>query len=246
MQEPWSESTSMPKYALAIRHVHFEDCGSLIETLLDRNFGIRYIDVGRHDLREIDVGEADLVIGLGGPVAVYDSQLYPWIQHELALFERCLALRKPVIGICLGAQMLARALGARVYPGSVKELGWKSLTLTEEGSKSVIAPLGAAGTSMLHWHGDTFDLPAGARLLASTSEVPNQVFEWQGHAIGFQCHPEIQAKDIESWLIGHACEIAAQGDISLEDLRRDTVRHAPLLNQQARLVFNDWLAQAGL
>lgn len=240
------DDESMPKYALAIRHVHFEDCGILIETLLERNFGIRYVDVGRHDLREIDVSEADLVIGLGGPVAVYDADLYPWIHHELALFERCLTLRKPVIGLCLGAQMLAKALGARVYPGPVKELGWKSLTLTDEGRDSVIAPLGAEHTSMLHWHGDTFDLPAGARLLASTAEVPNQIFQWQKHAIGFQCHPEIQAKDIESWLIGHACEIAAHGKVSVGELRRDTVRHAPLLNRQARQVFENWLAQVGL
>ena len=75
---------SLPKYALAIRHVHFEHCGSLAEALLDRNFGLRYVDVGRHDLRRIDVSEADLVIALGGPVGVCDTDAYPWIADELA------------------------------------------------------------------------------------------------------------------------------------------------------------------
>lgn len=234
-----------PRYALAIRHVHFEDCGSLTEVLLQHDFSIRYIDVGRHDLRDIDVSQADLVVALGGPVGVYDTDVYPWIRDELNAVHRCLTLDKPVVGLCLGAQMLARVLGARVYPGPVKELGWKPLTLTEAGRSSVIAPLGEAGVSMLHWHGDTFDLPTGARLLASTPEVANQVFEWGGNVIGFQCHPEIQPEDIERWLIGHACEIAATAGASVTQLRADTARLAPALKRQASRMFSTWLTRSG-
>jgi GMP synthase (glutamine-hydrolysing) len=239
-----NDANWMPGYALAIRHVHFEDCGSLADVLLDHNFGIRYIDVGRHDLREIDVREADMVIALGGPVGVYESDYYPWIRDELALLHRCVTLGKPVIGLCLGAQMLATVLGARVYPSPVKELGWKPLILTEAGRSSVVAPLGQAGTSMLHWHGDTFDLPEGAQLLASTAEVPNQVFEYD-NTLGFQCHPEIQAEDIERWLVGHACEISATAGVSVAQLRADTARLAPALRTQARQMFSDWLVRVG-
>lgn len=234
----------MPGYALAIRHVHFEDCGSLTEVLLDHNFGIRYVDVGRHDLREIDLSRTDLVIALGGPVGVYDSDSYPWIRDELGLLHRCVTLGKPVIGLCLGAQMLASVLGARVYRAPVKELGWKPLILTEAGRSSVIAPLGQEGTSMLHWHGDTFDLPEGARLLASTAEAPNQVFEYD-NVIGFQCHPEIRNEDIEQWLVGHACEISATAGVSVARLRADTARLAPALKLQAQKVFSDWLVRVG-
>jgi GMP synthase (glutamine-hydrolysing) len=239
-----SEPSWMPGYALAIRHVHFEDCGSLTDVLLEHNFGIRYIDVGRHDLREIDVSEADLVIALGGPVGLYESDYYPWIRDELGLLHRCVTLGKPVIGLCLGAQMLASVLGARVYPSPVKELGWKPLTLTEAGRSSVVSPLGQVGTSMLHWHGDTFDLPQGSQLLASTAEVPNQIFEYD-NVLGFQCHPEIQAEDFERWLIGHACEIGATAGVSVAQLRADTARLAPGLKQQARRVFSDWLVRVG-
>ena len=237
---------TLPRYALAIRHVHFEHCGSLAEVLLERGFELRYVEVGRRDLRTVDVSEADLVVALGGPVGVYDTDKYPWIRDELALIERRLTLRKPLIGLCLGAQMMASVLGARVYPGPVKELGWKALTLTAEGRSSAIAPLGDANVSMLHWHGDTFDLPRGARLLASTAEVQNQIFECESRAIGFQCHPEIQAEEIESWLLGHACEIGATRGVTVNQVREDTARYAPALREAARRTFDAWLTRAGL
>lgn len=234
------------RLALAIRHVEFEDCGTLAEVLRDRGFAIRYVDVGRDDLRTVDPVAPELLIGLGAPVGVYDTQLYPWISEELRLFERRLAAAKPTLGFCLGAQMLARALGARVYPGPAKELGWKPLRLTSDGERSVIAPLDGKLTSMLHWHGDTFDLPPGARLLASTAEVAHQIYDWGGCVLAFQCHPEIRAAGIESWLIGHACEIASTSGVDVEQLRRDTAKHGPALARHARLTFESWLASVGL
>lgn len=233
------------KLALAIRHVEFEDCGTLGEALQRRGFVLRYLDVGRIDLRSVDPVAPALIIGLGGPVSVYDEQYYPWITEELKLFERRLAARRPTLGFCLGAQMLARVLGARVYPG-IKELGWKPLQLTAAGEQSVIAPLAGSSTSMLHWHGDTFDLPAGATLLASTAEVAHQIYEWGGCALAFQCHPEIRAPDIESWLIGHACEIVATPGADVRQLRRDSALLGPVLAQRARSVFERWLTSVGL
>jgi GMP synthase (glutamine-hydrolysing) len=234
------------KLALAIRHVEFEDCGTLAEVLRDRGFTIRYVDVGRADLHAIDPIAPELLVGLGAPVGVYDTQLYPWITEELRIFERRLAAAKPTLGFCLGAQMLARALGARVYPGPVKELGWKPLRLTPEGERSAVASLDGKLTSMLHWHGDTFDLPPGARLLASTAEVSHQIYDWGGCVLAFQCHPEVRAADIESWLIGHACEIASTTGVDVEQLRRDTAKHGPALARHARLTFESWLASVGL
>ncbi len=234
------------KLALAIRHVEFEDCGTLTEVLSDRGFLIRYVDVARADLRTIDPIAPDLLIGLGAPVGVYDTKLYPWITEELRLLERRLAAAKPILGFCLGAQMLAHALGARVYPGPVKELGWKPLRLTAEGERSVVNSLDEKRTSMLHWHGDTFDLPSGATLLASTREVSHQIYEWGGSVLAFQCHPEARAADIESWLIGHACEIASTAGADVEQLRRDTAAFGPTLARCARSTFERWLASVGL
>jgi GMP synthase (glutamine-hydrolysing) len=234
------------KLALALRHVHFEDCGSLGAVLTSRGFDIHYIEVGRDDLSSNDVVQADLVVGLGGPVGVYDTQHYPWITDELHSLELRVREGKPTLGICLGAQMLAHVLGARVYAGPLKELGWKPLRLTEEGHRSVISALAPELTSMLHWHGDTFDLPAGATLLASTQGVPNQVYEWGGCVLAFQCHPEVRPDDIESWLIGHTCEIGATQGVSVRQLRDDTARFGPTLVGQAQRVFSAWLAAQGL
>jgi GMP synthase (glutamine-hydrolysing) len=236
---------SPPRLALAIRHVHFEDCGTLTDVLRARGFEIRYIEPWRENLRDLDAVAPDLVVGLGGPVGVYEDDRYPWIADELHLLERRLADRRPTLGICLGAQMLARVLGARVFGGR-KELGWAPLQLTAAGRTSVIAPLRGAETSMLHWHGDTFDLPAGAQLLASTEQVAHQVYSWERFVLAFQCHPEIRHEDIESWLVGHACEIAATSGVSVERLRNDTRRLGPTLAARAKSVFTDWLASVEL
>lgn len=234
------------RVALAVRHVHFEDCGTLADMLTARGFEIRYVNAGRDDLRGLDAGNADLVIGLGGPVSVYAAHRYPWINDELHLFERRLGAGKPTLGICLGAQMLAHVLGARVFPGAVKELGWKPLQLTREGRHSVVSHLASDCTSMLHWHGDTFDLPARATLLASTGEVPHQIYEWGKSVLAFQCHPELRSNDIESWLIGHAGEIASTPGVTVEGLRSETARLGPELSRCARRTFDDWLTAVGL
>ena len=236
---------SSKRFALAIRHVHFEDCGTLTETLRDHGFDIRYVEAGRENLRDLDVTTPDLLIGLGGPVSVYDAHRYPWITDELHLFERRIAARRPVLGICLGAQMLARVLGSRVFPG-LQELGWTPLLLTPEGAASVIAPLGPDSTSMLHWHGDTFDLPPKATLLASTEQVAHQIFSWERFVLAFQCHPEVRHTDIESWLIGHASEIAATSGVSVEQLRKDTHYFGPTLAECMKTACADWLISLGL
>lgn len=233
------------RLALAIRHVHFEDCGTLTEVLHEQGFEIRYVEAGRENLRDLDVTTPDLLIGLGGPVSVYEAHRYPWITDELRLFERRITARRPVMGICLGAQMLARVLGARVFPGP-KELGWTPLLLTPEGEASVIAALGPDNTAMLHWHGDTFDLPPKATLLASTEQVAHQAFSWERFVLAFQCHPEVRHEDIESWLIGHASEIAGTSGVSVEQLRKDTHYFGPALAACSRTMLTDWLVSVGL
>ena len=177
---------------------------------------------------------------LGGPIGAYEEASYPFIRDELRLLERRLQADRPTLGICLGAQMMARALGARVYPGPRKEIGWTPLCLSPEGQVSPLAHVDGALTSMLHWHGDTFDLPHGATGLASTDLYPNQAFSWGRSALALQCHPEVRADRLEHWLIGHAAELAAAG-ISIPDLRAENARLAPTLEQQGQRFFDAWL-----
>lgn len=152
----------MSPTAAAIRHVAFEGLG-LIEPVLRRaGYTPRVYDAGVDDLQAIAPVETALLIVLGGPIGADEDELYPFLVEEQRLLEARLAAGRPTLGICLGAQMIARALGARVYPGPAKEIGWAPVSLTEAGRAGPLAHLDDA--AVLHWHGDTFDLPVDAAL----------------------------------------------------------------------------------
>ncbi len=239
----------MSRTCLTLQHVSFEDLGTL-EPLLHA-LGIRPVvrQAGVDDLSSATARrewlEADLVVVLGGPIGVYEADRYPFIHDELARVKERLDSGKPMIGICLGAQMIAAASGQRVYPGPAKEIGFKPLILSEAGQASCLHALAACGHQVLHWHGDTFDLPPGATLLASTDLVRNQVFSIGHHVLGLQCHLEAQPQQIERWLIGHTAELTAAG-IDLHALRADSQRWGAELAVASQAVFVAWLAQAGL
>ncbi|WP_242480705.1 glutamine amidotransferase-related protein [Rhodovibrio sodomensis] len=159
--------------ALALRHVAFEDLGLLAPLLAERGIAARTLDAGVDDLAAVDPLGNDMLVVLGGPIGATDDAAYPWLADELRLIERRLAAGRPTLGICLGAQLIARALGAACYPAPAKEIGWAPVELTEAGQASCLAPLGE-GTSVLHWHGDTFDLPSGVTHLAATEICQNR------------------------------------------------------------------------
>jgi GMP synthase (glutamine-hydrolysing) len=226
------------KTALAIRHVHFEDLGLLARVLRQAGYQVGYLEAGLDRLDPVHLSAADLLVVLGGPVGVYDHEVYPFLRDEIEALRLRLDQARPTLGICLGAQLMARALGERVYPSGVKELGWAPLELT--GRASVLAPLD--GLAVLHWHGDTFDLPDHARHLARTPAVANQAFSVGDHGLGLQFHLEVEVDRLERWYIGHACEIAGVPGIDVADLRRQAARHGPPLAAAAERVFADWLA----
>jgi GMP synthase (glutamine-hydrolysing) len=138
--------------------------------------------------------------------------------------------------------IIARALGARVFPGPVKEIGWGPVTLTSEGRASCLAPLADDGAAVLHWHGDTFDLPQGVTLLASSTCYDNQAFSYGSRTLALQFHVEADARSLEQWYVGHAVELAAAG-VSIADLRATTTALAPRLREQSRRIYAAWLRQ---
>ena len=229
------------KSAIAIRHLHFEDLGTLAPVLERAGYQVRYVDVCIEDLAALNPVESDLLIVLGGPIGAYEDDLYPTLKDELKLLEKRLPAQRPTLGICLGAQLMARALGARVYSTGGKEIGWGPVTLSEAGRESAFRHLGQDDVAVLHWHGDTFDLPQGATLLASNGFCRNQAYAWGPNAVGFQFHPEASAARLEQWFIGHACEIAT-ARLSVAALRADTSRYAGCLEVQAHRSFTAWLA----
>lgn len=228
------------KSALAIRHVAFEDLGSFGPVLESRGFAVRSLDAGYDDLSD---AACDLLVVLGGPIGANDQADFPFLRDELRLIERRVSRGQPVLGICLGAQLIARALGARVYQAQAKEIGFAPVSLTAAGRQSCLAPL--AGQAVLHWHGDTFDLPDGARHLAATEICPHQAFAWGADdaVLALQFHPEVTARGLERWFIGHSGELAASG-LSVPTLRADAVRHGAVLERAAGEILNRWLAGA--
>jgi GMP synthase (glutamine-hydrolysing) len=240
-------STSKRPICLALQHVSFEDLGTLGDVLTEQDFEIRYRQAGVDALAgpqaQAEWAEADLVVVLGGPIGVYEAERYPFIRDELDRVRERLASGRPLVGICLGAQMMAAAAGQKVYPGPAKEIGFKPLLLSDAGQASPLQALQACDYQVLHWHGDTFDLPAGATLLASTDVVTNQIFSLGPKVLGLQCHLEAQPRDLERWLIGHTAELTALG-IDLQTLRADKAQYGEALAQAARQVWRDWLAGA--
>jgi GMP synthase (glutamine-hydrolysing) len=227
------------KTAAVIRHVHFEDLGTFAEPLTRAGYEVHYYDVGVHALPARDPAATDLLIVLGAPIGVYEDDKYPFLRDEIDLLTARLGANRPAFGICLGAQLIARAFGAKVYPSGVKEIGWGPVTLTEAASTTPLRHL--ANTPVLHWHGDTFDLPKGATHLASTAICRNQAFCVGSNFLGVQFHPEADpAAGIGPWLIGHAAELGAAG-IDPRALREGAKAVVPSLPAKARAMFAEWL-----
>ncbi|NQE61348.1 glutamine amidotransferase [Caulobacter sp. RHG1] len=226
----------MAKTALALRHVHFEDLGVFAPVLAARGYEVRIIDAPLADLTTI--GAPDLLIVLGGPVGVDDVETYRFLGHELAILHERLTAGLPTLGLCLGAQLMAAALGAKVRPMGVKEIGFAPVSLTQAGRASPLSRL--EDVPVLHWHGDMFEIPSDAVRLAGTEICPNQAYSIGTHALGLQFHAEADCLAIESWLVGHASELAA-ASVDPVALRAEARRHAAVLESAGQAMLNDWL-----
>lgn len=228
----------MSRTAIAIRHVPFEDLGLLAPLLADRGYHTGYLDAGIDDLADPRAADADLLIVLGGPIGVGDLAAYPFLRQEIDLLVRRLDRQRPTLGICLGAQLIATALGAPVRPSGGVEIGYAPLTLTDAGRRSPLAAI--EHTPVLHWHGDRFDTPQDAVNLAVTDHTSDQAFSLGSHVLALQFHLETDHRDIERWLIGHTHELAANG-IDAPTIRQDAATHGPELVAAAQLAFSTWL-----
>ncbi len=228
------------KHCVAVRHVAFEDLGVFEQPLKEAGYDVTYVQAG---VTPLPVGlwdEADLAVVLGGPIGVGEEDIYPFLLEERAMVAERLASGRPLLGICLGAQLMAAALGARVYAGPSKEIGWGRVDVGPAGLKGPLAEL--AGAPVLHWHGDTFDIPTGCELLASTRLTPHQAFSRGRGQLALQFHAEMDASLMETWLIGHCCELAVTKN-DPRAIRADAVRLGDAARMAGQKFMRRWLVE---
>lgn len=184
--------------ACILQHVYFEGPGAIADWLYARRADVNHVRLyAGHQLP--DPHDVDLVVLMGGPMSVHDEELYPWLVDEKRFVREAIEAGVRVLGVCLGAQMIANALGAGVYRAPYKEIGWFPVMGRQVPDHFAFPERFMA----FHWHGETFDLPAGAQLLASTDACPHQAFEIKGQVMGLQFHLEITPEDVGR--LAHAC-----------------------------------------
>lgn len=235
------------KGALILTHLRTDGSCSMGRVLNERGFRIKTLSAPLMDLSKIDPLRPDFLMIMGGPIGVYQREDYPFLEEEIRILKARLAADKPTIGICLGSQLMATALGSTVYPGeNGKEIGWNPLQITDAGKDTPIRHLGGDYTNMFHWHGDTFDLPENATLLASSNKYKNQAFQSGENCLGLQCHPETGHDQIKERCIMFTHQVTGENSlVSLDELRMQTTKHIEGLNIQVRSFFNEWLEERG-
>lgn len=228
---------------LVFQHVAAEPLGTLDPLIRSRGHRIRFVNFERDPGARPVVDRYDGLVVLGGPMNLDQRDRYPHLETELRAVDRALETGKPVLGICLGAQILAHALGARVFESPQAEIGWYPLRATPAASDDgVLSPL-RDQHPMFQWHGCTFDLPAGAELLATGQHCENQAFRYGTCAYGFQFHMEMDRALVERWLAlpQYRADLEANGEFSASQIRAHTEDYIEPLKRLADPVFNRFL-----
>lgn len=185
---------------MVFQHAGYEPLGTLDPLIRNRRHKIRYVNFGRSPLSEPSIKGYDGLIILGGPMNIGEESRYPHLNIEKIIIGQAIHANIPILGICLGAQLIAAAIGASVYPANQAEIGWYPIRLTEQGQSDKLAKLFSAQQSIFQWHGFTFDLPTNAIPLLIGEQVVNQAFKLNDNIYGFQFHLEADLPLIKRWL----------------------------------------------
>ncbi|HEX4694145.1 glutamine amidotransferase [Sphingomonas sp.] len=227
------------KRALVLRHVDHEGIAGYREPVEAAEYDIQRVAAHHAGCAKLDTMSPDLLVVMGGPMGVYDTDRFPWLIDEIAVIRRRLIADRPTLGICLGSQLIAAAMGVDVRKGPVREIGFAPLDITEAGAQGPLRQL--AGVDVLHWHGDTFDVPEGTDLLATTP-LYAQAFARGRNVLALQFHAEMGEDDrFEHWLANDTADIAAAGNTA-EELRADHDAKGPRAVAAGRAMIAEWLA----
>jgi GMP synthase (glutamine-hydrolysing) len=231
------------KQALVIRHTPNEGIAGFRLPVEQAGYVIDRVDVTDPAFPSLDLVAPDLVVMMGGPMGVYEREAYPWISCEIARLARRIAADRPTLGVCLGSQMIAAAMGRDVFAGPVKEVGFAPVSINDAGMASPVRHL--KDVPVLHWHGDTFGLPEGVELLASTSKYAHQAFRRGRNLLALQCHPEMgEDPRIDAWLEDSE-EYLGEAGTTVDAIRADYGTRGPIAVAAGRAMIAEWLEQLG-
>jgi len=232
------------KRLLVFQHVPHEILGTFNPLLKAAGFRIRYVNFGRTPDEAPNIEKYDGLIILGGPMCVDQTDSHPHLLTEIDAIKQAMERHMPVLGICLGAQLIATALGAKVRKNPVKEIGWYDVMPTEEGEADPLFRCFNGTEKIFQWHGDTFDMPHGAVALASSPECDNQAFRFGERTYGLQFHLEVDEALIQRWLKTpvHIREMEREGDhISTEKILTDTKLYMQQSAQLGDRLFSEYI-----
>lgn len=183
------------------QHVPFEGLGVIEEWIREKGHYLTSTQF-YSDSKLPDADAIDWLIVMGGPMGVYDEAIYPWLRKEKEFIDQAIKKQKVVLGICLGAQLIAEVLGSEVYPNTQKEIGWFPITVNKDVGTNVLFEFLPKKLDVFHWHGDTFDLPEGALHIAESVICKNQAFSYKDRVIGLQFHFEVDEASIRGMVEG--------------------------------------------
>ena len=223
-----------------LQHIHCETPGIISDCLQSANIDMRFVRTFERNPIPSNLDTQAGLIVMGGPMSVYDHDQFPFLLEEQRLIEEALKDDKPVLGVCLGSQLLAATLGAEVKSGAQKEIGWHPVTLTEDAATDALWKELPARFTAYHWHGDVYDLPQGAVSLASSELTPCQGFRYGTNAYGFLFHMEVTEKIIENMVAEFQDELEEQC-ITAESIIQKTRDFLPALQTVGDRVFRRWV-----
>jgi GMP synthase (glutamine-hydrolysing) len=232
------------KRLLVFQHVPHEILGTFNPLLKAAGFRIRYINFGRTPDAVPNIDKYDGLIVLGGPMCVDQTDGHPHLLTEIAAIKQAIECHMPVLGICLGAQLIATALGANVGKNPTKEIGWYDVTPTAAGQADPLFGCFDGTEKIFQWHGDTFDIPHGAVALASSPECANQAFRFGERTYGLQFHLEVDEPLIQRWLKTpvHVREMEREGDhISEQKILADTKLYMERSTRLGNRLFSEYI-----
>ena len=230
----------MTRTAVVLQHDPSIHLGNIEPVLREHGYDLRIVDVTTEDVTAIDPDAADLVVVLGGEMGAYQTDEFPYLKAERDFLRERLDAERPTLGVCLGAQLMAGALGERVYKGDSMQIGFRRVEPTEAGAASPIRHFG--GVPVVEWHGDTFELPERATLLASSSDYSNEAFAIGDFALAVQFHPEVTDEMHEQWVAEGYNELDEHA-LDPDALREDRAAYSSGMQEASRRAFSEWLSQ---